>query len=191
MPGKRERRKQIDKISLPCRQVNPKGASCFPHLDVSARSDIAASCLRGPAEEPVTSLQPAAGASKKATINVRSKDSEPKSRGKEKGGSRAQKPPSTVAADAKPRTKALDFEKYSSSRPKRLNDIAQAPPVLKHLPRGARANASSGGKAAGKADSVVSAAQKRMMELEREKAITRYRALRESKFKQGGLVGST
>ena len=84
----------------------------------------------------------------------------------------------------------------ATSAPKRLNDIVQAPPELKVAPRLKRMAAAAQNKKKGAANDdseedvgsgVVSAAQKRMMELEREKAIQRYRALKEAKMK--GLRG--
>jgi len=74
-----------------------------------------------------------------------------------------------------------EFAAASSAAPKRLNDIAQAPPEFKKLPRGA-------GSALGKREGVLSMAQKVMMEQEREKAIIRYRELK-AKRKQVGDVG--
>ncbi|KAF4621797.1 hypothetical protein D9613_012086 [Agrocybe pediades] len=74
-----------------------------------------------------------------------------------------------------------EFAAASSAAPKRLNDIAQAPPEFKQLPRGA-------GSAIGKRDGVLSMSQKVMMEQEREKAIIRYRELK-AKRKQAGDLG--
>ena len=94
----------------------------------------------------------------------------------------------------------LDFVRYSSSAPKRLNDIAQAPPELKGVPRLARLvekskskhttmNSTKKSKGVSEdeddsAGSILTAQQKRMMELEREKAINRYRALKEVRLKE-------
>lgn len=69
-----------------------------------------------------------------------------------------------------------EFAENSSSAPRRLNDIAQAPPEFKKLPRGAAAP--KGGIGSGKREGVLSMAQKSMMEQEREKAIARYRELK-------------
>ncbi|KAF8184212.1 hypothetical protein BJ912DRAFT_853258, partial [Pholiota molesta] len=76
-----------------------------------------------------------------------------------------------------------EFQVASSSAPKRLSDIAQAPPEFKKLPRGA-----SSLPGIGKRDGVLSMAQKVMMEQEREKAIARYRELKASR-RQNGDVG--
>ena len=75
-----------------------------------------------------------------------------------------------------------EFQLASSSVPRRLNDIAQAPPELKKLPRGA----SSG--ITGRADGVLSMSQKLMMDQERIKAIARYRELKADR-KQAGDRG--
>jgi hypothetical protein len=82
-----------------------------------------------------------------------------------------------------------EFQTVSTCAPRRLNDVAKAPPVLtKFLHRaGARAEkhapptftiAGAGG--------VLSMAQKVMMEEEREKAIVRYRELKEKKRTEAG-----
>ncbi|KAH6907657.1 hypothetical protein BKA70DRAFT_1489793 [Coprinopsis sp. MPI-PUGE-AT-0042] len=62
-----------------------------------------------------------------------------------------------------------------ASAPKRLNDVALAPPEFKKLPRGGH---KLGTGASSKSDGVLSMAQKAMMEQEREKAIARYRELK-------------
>lgn len=74
-----------------------------------------------------------------------------------------------------------EFQLSSSSAPKRLNDVAQAPPEFKKLPRGVSP-------VIGKRDGVLSMSQKVMMEQEREKAIARYRELKASR-RQAGDVG--
>jgi len=75
-----------------------------------------------------------------------------------------------------------EFKTTSSSAPRRLNDIAQAPPEFKQLPRGAVKKPSEGADTAG---GVISMAQKLMMEQEREKAILRYRQLKASRRQEG------
>lgn len=106
----------------------------------------------------------------------------PSSRDKEKGKSHHREP-------------SPDFLRWSSSAPRRLNDIVQAPPELKSAPRldrlvqkakkqrSERRN-EGGGENEDGADGVISLQKKRMMELEREKAINRYRALKEAKLKE-------
>jgi hypothetical protein len=75
-----------------------------------------------------------------------------------------------------------EFQSLSTSVPRRLNDIAQAPPELKKLPRGATTAAGSMGK---RVDGVLSMAQKAMMEQERIKAVSRYRELKASRRQAG------
>lgn len=82
-----------------------------------------------------------------------------------------------------------DFARASASAPKRLNDIVQAPPEFKVAPRLQRLASEAKIRltslhGAEEGDGVVSAAQKRMMELEREKAIARYRAMKEMRMKE-------
>ncbi|CAE6421521.1 unnamed protein product [Rhizoctonia solani] len=71
-----------------------------------------------------------------------------------------------------------EFATVSSSAPKRLNEVAQAPPVLTKGPRGSRV-----GKDGGKAP-VVSMARKVILERERTRAVDLYRALKASKQTQ-------
>jgi hypothetical protein len=92
-------------------------------------------------------------------------------------------PPSSIVVDRHADSQK-EFAEHSSSAPRRLNDIAQAPPEFKKLPRGA--TAVNGGIGSGKREGVLSMAQKSMMEQEREKAITRYRELKAQR--KGALV---
>lgn len=73
-----------------------------------------------------------------------------------------------------------EFQSSSSSAPRRLNDIAQAPPELKKLSR--RVTTSIG-----KRDGVLSMSQRVMMEAEREKAIIRYRQLKANRRQTGDI----
>ncbi|KAI0364543.1 hypothetical protein BV20DRAFT_1005550 [Pilatotrama ljubarskyi] len=87
-----------------------------------------------------------------------------------------------TAKDDKPR----DFEKISTSAPRRLNDIVQAPPELKKLPRKAKKMAAEGSSqktegAKSLKEGVLSMAQKAMMEEERERAIRLYREMKRGK----------
>jgi hypothetical protein len=77
-----------------------------------------------------------------------------------------------------------EFATTSSSAPRRLNDVALAPPDLKKPPRGVAKLSSSGGKAKAGAG-VLSMAQRVMMEVERENAIRRYREMRQRKAEEG------
>ena len=86
--------------------------------------------------------------------------------------------------DSSQRGKAsIDFEKASTSAPKSVNDIVQAPPQISHLPRNAKKIVATSGKGK-KSDMVISMAQKASMEAERENAIQRYRELKERRLKQ-------
>ena len=75
-----------------------------------------------------------------------------------------------------------EFQSLSTSVPRRLNDIAQAPPELKKFPPGAATAAGIMGK---RVDGVLSMAQKAMMEQERLKAISRYREMKASRRQAG------
>ncbi|KAH8832871.1 hypothetical protein DL96DRAFT_1667339 [Flagelloscypha sp. PMI_526] len=76
----------------------------------------------------------------------------------------------------KRQVRATEFQTMSTSTPKRLNDIAQAPPEFTKFPRKASTKQTTS-----KKDNIVSMAQKVMMEQEREKAIARYRELKAQK----------
>lgn len=82
-----------------------------------------------------------------------------------------------------------EFETTSSSAPRRLNDIAQAPPEFKKLPHGAVKRAVRGGGGGdgggGKREGVLSMAQRVMMEEQREKAIARYREMKTNRKREG------
>ena len=80
-----------------------------------------------------------------------------------------------------------EFMEHSSSAPRRLNDVAQAPPEFKNLP--GRAAALQGSVRNGKREGVLSMAQKSMMEQEREKVILRYRELKAQRTQPLGETG--
>ncbi|EPQ52145.1 hypothetical protein GLOTRDRAFT_64912 [Gloeophyllum trabeum ATCC 11539] len=80
--------------------------------------------------------------------------------------------------------KKTDFPTLSTSQPRRLNDIALAPPQFTKVPRlrkGEKAETT-------KAEGVLSMAQKQMMEAEREKAIQRYRDMKKAKLRESGKL---
>lgn len=116
---------------------------------------------------------------KKEAKAAKSKGSRPNT-----GDSREQSPPPPSSSDvARPGPKRdekterpKEFETFSTSAPRRLNDVAQAPPEIDKLPRGAV-------RRGGKREEVLSMAQKSMMEQEREKAIARYRLLKASRLR--------
>lgn len=125
---------------------------------------------------------PPNGKSKKAADEEDSEEEEQRSRKKGKKSDREPSP---------------EFARWSSAAPRRLNDIAQAPPELKPAPRLNRLAASAKKKRnESKEDNaeededvegrnnVVSLQHRRMMELEREKAINRYRMLKDAKLKE-------
>lgn len=73
--------------------------------------------------------------------------------------------------------KQLEFAKPSV---KRLNDVVEAPPTLTKLPRNVNKVRHS---VVFRKDDILPPEHRRMMELEREKAIRRYRELKELKRK--------
>jgi hypothetical protein len=87
-------------------------------------------------------------------------------------------------------TRKTEFETLSSQKPKRLNDIVDAPPDLSSLTK--KNKVLQGGKESefGKRD-IIPPEQKRMMEIEREKAIRRYRELKQKRESERPGAGST
>ena len=97
------------------------------------------------------------------------------------------KPINTPKPSPASKEKPGDFERLSTSAPRRLNDIVQAPPELKKLPRGAKqqpklSEAAVGGEGtATLRQGALSMAQKAMLEEERLKAIKLYREMKKAK----------
>jgi hypothetical protein len=83
---------------------------------------------------------------------------------------------------------AKEFAKAETSLPRRLNDVAQAPPSLTSLRFSAR-KLQQGISATKHAD-VLSMAQRSLMEREREQAIQRYRKLKATKRKLHAVKGA-
>ncbi|KZT01028.1 uncharacterized protein LAESUDRAFT_664796 [Laetiporus sulphureus 93-53] len=80
--------------------------------------------------------------------------------------------------------KLKDFERLSTAAPKRLNDIVQAPPEIKKLPRGAKARpANQPGVDSGTTlrQGALSMAQRAMLEEERVRAVRMYREMKRAK----------
>ena len=75
-----------------------------------------------------------------------------------------------------------EFQVASSSIPRRLNDIAKAPPEFKKFPRGA---SSSTVVTTGRAEGVLSMSQKLMIDQERTIVIARYRELKAERQRAG------
>lgn len=75
-----------------------------------------------------------------------------------------------------------EFAKFSSSAPKRLHEVAMAPPILTRGPRGSGVGKGAGaGKSGGTAKAPVSMARQLVLEQERERAVGMYRALKAAK----------
>ncbi|KAF8073374.1 hypothetical protein FPV67DRAFT_1409842 [Lyophyllum atratum] len=142
--------------------------------------------MRPLVKSAVQSSNAVARSAQKAEKEAKGKKSKPPKEGEGEAAKSVRKtsPTPAVVVD-KHANRAKEFQTHSSSAPRRLNDIAQAPPEFKKLPRGAAAASArvSGG---GKREGVLSMAQKQMMEKEREDAITRYRELRARQRQLGG-----
>ncbi len=81
-----------------------------------------------------------------------------------------------------------EFAKAETSLPRRLNDVAQAPPSLTSLRFSARKLQQ--GISATKHTDVLSMAQRSLMEREREQAIRRYRKLKATRRKLHAVKGA-
>ncbi|KAF7329175.1 hypothetical protein MKEN_00178100 [Mycena kentingensis (nom. inval.)] len=94
--------------------------------------------------------------------------------------SKSKSAPKTPTTSAPPPEKPKDFARTSTSAPRRLNDIAQAPPDLSALVRKAQSRPGGGKVGVGKekAKEVVSPAQQLQLAQAREDAILRYRELK-------------
>ncbi|KDQ52300.1 hypothetical protein JAAARDRAFT_40409 [Jaapia argillacea MUCL 33604] len=97
-------------------------------------------------------------------------------------------PPPDELPSSKRHTGPTEFLTLSSSAPKRLNDIAQAPPEIKVKKR-KPLDATSSSKHKPKHENVLSLYQEQMMEEEREKVIRRYREMKAKKVTEGGWGG--
>ncbi|KAH7097566.1 hypothetical protein BKA62DRAFT_623688 [Auriculariales sp. MPI-PUGE-AT-0066] len=123
-----------------------------------------------------------------ARTTARKADVKPKQPTKGGGGKDANSKAAAAAAAEKERppssspepTPIKDFATATTT--KRVRDVVQAPPTFAGDKFSARLKAKLGSQASSKAEGVVSAAQARMMELEREKAIAHYRALKAAKM---------
>lgn len=102
---------------------------------------------------------------------------------KEKSSNKEKKAPEKLASTIPPqRIRATEFATADTSTPRRLNDVAMAPPTLSRVPRTKPSDPNRNSDTTNKkslADGVLSMAQKAMMEQERERAIQRYRELKE------------
>jgi hypothetical protein len=116
--------------------------------------------------------------SEKAALTSPSNTDEGKSKPKDSASSAAE---ATVAS-------AKEFAKASTSIPRRLNDVVQAPPSLTTLRLSTR-KLQQGIGASNRGD-VLSIAQRSLMEREREKAIQRYRELKATKHKLHAVKGA-
>jgi hypothetical protein len=118
---------------------------------------------------------------KKSELDAKSKPKSKNAASSADEERRSSPPPDPISKhDGRP----TEFQKSSTSAPRRLNDIAQAPPEFKQVPRGGKDGADKTKATSGR-EGVLSMKQKLMMEEEREKAIARYRALKERKRAEG------
>lgn len=83
----------------------------------------------------------------------------------------------------KERNGPTEFTAVRTSAPRRLNDIVQAPPELKKLPRGAKSKHLLGGREDGPQsrslrDGALTMARKAMLEEERKRAVRMYREMK-------------
>ena len=107
------------------------------------------------------------------------KPAQEKTKGKAKANSDSESEEETKQA-SKARSHPKEFTTLSTSAPRRLNDIVQAPPEIKKLPRGAKLKTQTVSTSSQSLkDGVLSMAQKAMLEEERERAIRLYREMKQ------------
>lgn len=106
----------------------------------------------------------------------------------DEGKSKPKDSASSAAEATQAVASAKEFAKASTSIPRRLNDVVQAPPSLTTLRLSARKLQQGIG--ASNRDDVLSMAQRSLMEREREKAIQRYRQLKATKHKLLAVKGT-
>ncbi|KAH9933010.1 uncharacterized protein B0H18DRAFT_1083195 [Fomitopsis serialis] len=127
--------------------------------------------------------------SMRGDVRVAMKNSSALARKVRKGEEATSKATKTTkkGAPAPRKQKPEEFERLSTSTPRRLNDIVHAPPELKKLPRGAKQRpkssdaAANGEGAASLRQGALSMAQKAMLDEERLKAINMYREMKKAK----------
>ena len=106
-----------------------------------------------------------------------------------KESTEAQNPPEKLTSSrSRDKDKPTDFATIITSAPRRLNDIVQAPPEIKKLPRGATKLKTARGEEGSKQtlqEGVLSMARKAMLEEERERAVRMYREMK----KHSSVVG--
>ncbi|TFY80570.1 hypothetical protein EWM64_g3438 [Hericium alpestre] len=130
-----------------------------------------------------TAVQSAAAVERQARKDKK-KESAAKPQAKDDKRKKSETPEASPPPD-KHHDRPKEFAKAATSAPRRLNDIAMAPPDLKKLPRGAKKIKEDGGTYP-KGSGVLSMAQKAMMEVERERIIKRYRELKQKKLQEAG-----
>ncbi|KAF7365771.1 hypothetical protein MVEN_00451100 [Mycena venus] len=94
-------------------------------------------------------------------------------------------PPAPTPVD-KHASRPKEFARTSTAAPRRLNDIAQAPPELSALARKASATTQKSKSSSTKAASVLSPAQALQMAAAREAAVAHYRELKAAKRRAAG-----
>lgn len=97
--------------------------------------------------------------------------------------SKANATPTSSSNEQAEKQRRTEFTLLSTSTPRRLNDIVQAPPELKKLPRGAKSKGLSvkrddSIKSGSLQEGVLSMARKVMLEEERERAVRMYREMK-------------
>jgi len=101
-----------------------------------------------------------------------------------KPAGRAEDSTTTTHTDKTAKQRAVDFTSISTSAPRRLNDIVQAPPDLKTLPRGAKkvSQVTKPTPSGSLRDGVLSMAQRAMLDEERERVIKLYREMKKKRI---------
>ncbi|KAJ7123947.1 hypothetical protein C8R43DRAFT_39338 [Mycena crocata] len=147
--------------------------------------------------DPKSKSTPGKGASSEATTSTKSNSTSTKASSKTTGktkSTRTQEGDEDEEPVDKHAGRPKEFARTSSAAPRRLNDIALAPPDLTSSAMARRAAKTAGGTAkngtstkhSNKTTSVLTPAQQVQMEAAREAAVARYREMKAAKRAAGG-----
>jgi hypothetical protein len=152
----------------------------------SSLAAVRAQHKKGPAPFESSPSSKSAPTTNSKSNNAHSK-STPKSSSAADGADPKPVPPPIDKHASRPK----EFARTSSAAPRRLNDIAQAPPELSSFARKKSSTNAPAGKAGGKSTkaSILSPAQQLAMAAAREDAVQRYRALKALRRAAGGADG--
>ncbi|KAG8869058.1 hypothetical protein FRC20_002255 [Serendipita sp. 405] len=182
--NKRKRRKVEDKKAEDMKILPSESLIAFnQRIENSMRSEIRSAVQQGNAHSRRQYMMEKADRDKRREENVHKKQEDSVKPDVNSSGSKiAERATTSELLRPTQKQRQTEFETITSQGPKRLNDIVTAPPDLSALTkgRGLKGEAGIGAGLFGKKD-IILPEQRRMMEIEREKAVKRYRELKEKR----------